>query len=140
MDHQPAPVPTDEEVCGCGLSRVKARVVKYGNILGAGDPGEAAFYLYGYVGGLHAHFLPALEYPHPALAHSRPAGDQIPSRMHTPDPVFVRPQLFQAFYLLCFQRSIKRKVDRFDFLPVLYAHTPGKTIPQAAKNSSQYLT
>ena len=91
MDHQPATVSSEEEVCGRGLSGVKARIVEYGYILRACDPGEVAFDLYHYVGGIGAHFLPAFEYSHPALTNTRPAGDQVPSRMDTPDPALVRP-------------------------------------------------
>src|SRR6266478_8320042 len=137
MDHNPAAVPKNEKVGCCCQPRVKARFVEHRYVFSAGHPGKVPIHVNPHVGRRGSQFLTAFKNHLPAFAHAIPSGQQVPSGMHTPYPVVVRPNIVHPLKNSGFERAVERRVCLLDRYSVFNVHTRAKTIPQSATNSSR---
>ncbi len=137
VGHQPPAVTVNEKV-GCRRKRrVEASFVEDRYVFRAGYPGDVPLRIDPDIGRRRSHFLTACENHLPAFAHAMPADQKIPTRMHAPHPVFVRPYFIHPIEYPRFERAVESGVGLFDQNPRFNAHTRGKPIPRSEKNSSR---
>jgi hypothetical protein len=137
MDHKPAAVSKNEKVGCCRQPGVKARFVEDRYVFSTGHPGKVSIHVDPHVGRRGPQFLPTLKNHFPAFAHAIPSGQQVPSGVHTPYPVFVRPYIIHPLEHSGFERAVESCVCLLDRNSVFNIHTRAKTIPQSAANSSR---
>src|SRR5215471_3675748 len=96
MNHQPTALSKNKEIGCSGKRRVKARLVEYGDVLCAGDPGKVLINMDPNIGRSCSQFLTAFKNHFPTVTDAVPTRQQIPSRVYATHPLFVRPNFIHS--------------------------------------------
>src|SRR6185295_2519128 len=110
VDEQPLPVASLEDVGGQDRRHRDVAAGLGQDVLGAGDPAEAALHERVDVGDAEAHLLAVLEDDLPGVPHRLPAREHAPARVHAAHVVLVGPDLVHLAEIEGLEDAVEARV------------------------------